>query len=207
VSLVISIPRSGPFWRAMNVKWRGSAYRINFDVHRAGGLVLWVVLLVVALTGASWNAVFVERNWFYAALEGVMGEPTSYATENIPEREALLDEPAVTRDEARALVAARMEALGIEPAEYWLYYYHGQGVWEAWIKADETGTSWYNGALDGETGALLAEHAPGDLKPVDVVTDWIYPLHSGQAFGLAGRVLICLAGLMSCAFCVTGFVI
>lgn len=207
VSLWISIPRSGPFWKAMTVKWRGSAYRINFDVHRAGGLFLWVVLLVIALTGASWNAVFFERNWFYEALHTVAGEPTPYATEGLPERAAPLDDPAVDRDEARVIVADRMEALGIEPTEYWLYYYPAQGVWDAWIKANATGTSWYNGALDGETGAILAERAPGRLKAVDVVADWVFPLHSGQAFGLAGRVLICLSGLFTCALCVTGFVI
>ncbi len=35
----------------------------------------------------------------------------------------------------------------------------------------------------------------------------MYPLHSGQAFGLAGRILICLSGLFTSALCVTGFVI
>ncbi len=34
---------------------RGSAYRINFDIHRAFGLWLWVLLFILAFTGVSLN--------------------------------------------------------------------------------------------------------------------------------------------------------
>nr|WP_306306218.1 PepSY domain-containing protein [Methylomonas koyamae] len=37
------------------MKWRGSAYRINFDLHRAGGLWLWLLLLVFA-----WSSVYMN---------------------------------------------------------------------------------------------------------------------------------------------------
>jgi hypothetical protein len=77
----------------------------------------------------------------------------------------------VGRDEARAVMSARMAELGIEPEEYWLYYLPAQGVWDAWIKANAAGTAWYNGAVSGETGAILAERRPGDRTWVDVVTD------------------------------------
>jgi uncharacterized iron-regulated membrane protein len=169
VSLWISIPRSGPFWRAMTVKWRGSVYRINFDLHRAGGLLFWAVLLVTAVTGASWNAVFFGRNLVYetphrwASTRPTRLRPSPSA--------APLDAPVVGRDEARAVMAARMAELGIEPEEYWLYYLPAQGVWDAWIKAKAAGTTWYNGAVSGETGAILAERRPGDRTWVDVVTD------------------------------------
>ena len=41
----------------------------------------------------------------------------------------------------------------------------------------------------------VAVRAPGDRTNVDVVKDWIYPLHSGHAFGLVGQIIICLTGL------------
>jgi len=41
--------------RALTVKWRASATRVNYDLHRAGGLWLWVVLAVLAFSGFSMN--------------------------------------------------------------------------------------------------------------------------------------------------------
>ncbi len=37
------------------VKWRGSALRINFDLHRAGGLWVWLMLLILAWSSVGFN--------------------------------------------------------------------------------------------------------------------------------------------------------
>ena len=54
-----STGRDGSWWRrwkpAWRVKWSGSGRRINFDLHRAGGLWLWAFLFVLALSGMSLN--------------------------------------------------------------------------------------------------------------------------------------------------------
>ncbi|MDP3330791.1 MAG: PepSY-associated TM helix domain-containing protein [Methylococcaceae bacterium] len=43
-------------WKpAWLIKWRGSKYRINFDLHRAGGLWLWIMLLIFAWSSVSMN--------------------------------------------------------------------------------------------------------------------------------------------------------
>ena len=44
--------RWSPAWR---IKWSASTYRINFDLHRAGGLWLWLALLVFA-----WSSVYMN---------------------------------------------------------------------------------------------------------------------------------------------------
>jgi uncharacterized iron-regulated membrane protein len=36
------------------------------------------------------------------------------------------------------------------------------------------------------------------------VLAWLHPLHNGEAFGLAGRVLACVAGLLPLLLMVTG---
>ncbi len=47
------------FWSrwavAWKIKWRGSAYRINFDLHRAGGLWTWSMLFVFAWSSVNFN--------------------------------------------------------------------------------------------------------------------------------------------------------
>ncbi len=39
------------------------------------------------------------------------------------------------------------------------------------------------------------------------VLEWQYPLHSGEAFGLAGRIIVCVAGVSVAVLAVTGVVI
>jgi uncharacterized iron-regulated membrane protein len=41
----------------------------------------------------------------------------------------------------------------------------------------------------------------------DIVLAWQFPLHSGKAFGWAGRIIIFLAGIGVCIFSVTGIMI
>jgi hypothetical protein len=56
VKLKKSAPRLtaavGSWWRrwmpAWRVRWGGGAYKLNFDLHRAGGLWVWAVIVIVA---------------------------------------------------------------------------------------------------------------------------------------------------------------
>ena len=48
-----------PAWK---IKTSGSAYRINFDIHRASGLWTWGLLFILAFTGFSLN---LYREMFY----------------------------------------------------------------------------------------------------------------------------------------------
>jgi uncharacterized iron-regulated membrane protein len=41
----------------------------------------------------------------------------------------------------------------------------------------------------------------------DTFLAWQFPLHSGRAFGLTGRILICVTGLVVAMLSVTGLVI
>jgi uncharacterized iron-regulated membrane protein len=44
--------RWAPAWA---VRWGASRYKLNFDLHRAGGLWIWPVLLVFAISSVSFN--------------------------------------------------------------------------------------------------------------------------------------------------------
>lgn len=54
----LTLPRGRPFWSKWTTAWkikRGNAYRFNFDLHRAGGLWLWLLLAPVALSSVALN--------------------------------------------------------------------------------------------------------------------------------------------------------
>lgn len=60
--------------------------------------------------------------------------------------------------------------------------------------------------LDQYDGRVLAiEHGPQGTA-TDRILGWLYPLHSGQAFGAAGRAVVALLGLVPTLLFVTGLI-
>ena len=60
IGFYLTLPVStGAFWRRWKpswlVKWRAGAYRLNFDLHRAGGLWVWAMLLIFAWSSVMFN--------------------------------------------------------------------------------------------------------------------------------------------------------
>ena len=60
VGFYLTLPRgSGSFrvrWKyAWQVKWRASAFRVNFDLHRAGRLRVWSLLFIFAWSSVMMN--------------------------------------------------------------------------------------------------------------------------------------------------------
>ena len=60
---------------------------------------------------------------------------------------------------------------------------------------------------DADTGTVGAIKTYGSGGRGDKFLDWQLPLHTGQIFGLPGRILICLSGFVVIALSVTGVVI
>jgi uncharacterized iron-regulated membrane protein len=59
--------------------------------------------------------------------------------------------------------------------------------------------------LDQYTGGVLAVYDPKTDGVGDTVLNWLVPLHDGKAFGMVGRVLVMLMGLVPSVMMVTGF--
>ena len=61
--------------------------------------------------------------------------------------------------------------------------------------------------VSGQTAEVFGRRIPGEGTTGDIISEWQYPLHSGKAFGLAGRVLICLSGIGVTVLSITGVII
>ena len=59
--------------------------------------------------------------------------------------------------------------------------------------------------VDPWSGEVLHVRDARRDRAGDVFLNWMHPLHSGEAFGLTGRVLIFVAGLIPLLLAVTGF--
>lgn len=61
--------------------------------------------------------------------------------------------------------------------------------------------------VDRHTGEVRATRSWAGMTAADRFLDWQLPLHNGEAFGLVGRLIVFVTGLLPLALLVTGFLI
>lgn len=198
--------RWAPAWK---IKTSGSAYRINFDIHRAFSLWTWAVLFVVAFTAFSLNLYFEV----FSPLMKTVSNYTPTPFEQRPFR-SLDDpiEPKMSFADIAARATADGKARGFTEPLGSLFYGPAHGVFAAafFKPGEEHGAAGVGPAqlyYDSEDGHFLGERLPWTGTAADVFVQMQLPLHSGRILGLPGRILISAMGLVVAALSVTGVVI
>jgi uncharacterized iron-regulated membrane protein len=201
------------FWARWKPAWviktSASAYRINFDIHRAFSLWLWGVLFTVAFTAFSLN---LYSEVFYPIMSKV-----SKVTPSPFDLRPPVDHHSpiiATRTYAQVLDTARAEAAkrgwpapagGMFYAQEWGIY--GVAFHEPGGDHGAAGVGPPYLYYDGKTGALLGDSQPWKGTAADIFVQAQFPLHSGRILGIPGRILISLTGAVVAALSVTGVVI
>jgi len=204
---------SRDFWRRWRVAWwvkfRANSFRINFDLHRAGGLWFWPLLLVLA-----WSSVYFELMNVY---ERVMKATVPYETfaefdgELAPHHP--IEYPKLTWREAEAQSmkllqqeAAKRHFRILRPAL--LAYIEPFGVYSYGVqssldtRANNPDTGLY---LDGNTGEIRHLFLPNAVPIGNRFTNFINGLHFGDFRAWeAYRFLEFVTGLVICLLSVTG---
>jgi len=203
VGLYLGWPRRT--WKAIkaafSVKWRASGARVNYDLHRASGLLLWIVLAAVAFSGMAMNL----RDEVFEPVVGVFSRISPWPEEAWPERTEPESPFKLSIAEALQAATAHLEADAAEAGGVGIN--HDKGTYRVLFYSDvnimknHLETQIF---VSGETGEVVGERIPGEGTAGDVFSQWQYPLHSGKAFGLPGRILICLGGLATALLSVTG---
>jgi uncharacterized iron-regulated membrane protein len=197
------------FWQRWQPAWRikrnAGASRLNFDLHRAGGLWFWSLLLIMAVSSVSFNLHDEIFEPVVNAVSPLTPSPFDTREERTPDK---LIEPRVSL--ATILANAQGEARWrgwSEPASGVFYnpLYGLHGVRFGDDHAPGLGNAWLY--FDGLTGEVLGAHVPGEGSAGDVFHQLQYPLHSGQVLGLPGRVVICITGLAVAMLSITGIII
>ena len=197
-------------WKpAWTIKPGGSAYRLNFDLHRALGLWLWLALFILAFTGAALN---LKREVFIPAVSSAMDvTPTPFDTRLAA---GLTNAPATKVGFSEILMEARAEADRrgwTEPqgdvfhfSEFGLYAVRFYAPGQSHGNAGAGPRGFY---MDAGDGRVLAVKEPWQGTAGDTVIEAQLPLHSGRIAGLPGRILVSVTGIVVAALSVTGIVI
>jgi len=198
--LIVWWPNPGRFRQALSLKRHASIERFNFDLHKTVGFYSSIILLIVLISGVE--MIFPV---YADGLVKVFLSMTSKVEASVSEvTNPTL--PIMLLDQVVALTDKRFP----DGAYKWIFFPQGeQDVYRIVKKAPEeinqtrpSRTLW----LDQYSGKILQEREPAKNAAGDTLLQWLYPLHSGEAFGLTGRILICISGLVPAVLYVTGLI-
>ncbi len=209
IALILSF-LSVKAWRkscAFRIKWGG--YALTFDLHRSGGVWIWGLPLMVALTSVSMN----------------LGEPVvrpvvsafsklspSFLDNADLVRPAPTGSSDATHEQILAAAVRDAQREGIAAPTGAFYYVpqmpaYGVGFFAAGNEHSDVGlgNAWlyYN----GHTGKLADASIPGRGSAGDIFMQAQFPLHSGRIAGMAGRILISAVAIAVAVLSITGLMI
>lgn len=190
-------PRRAQAAAAWRVKRGAGAMRFWHDLHKIAGLGGGAVLLVLALSGAA-MAVPAWIEPLVGAL-GTQGPPPRVHVAREPGR------PLLGLDEALAI--ARRALPGAVPR--WVDTPSAsRAVWAVRLAQPHEPSRRFPRSrvwIDAHTGEVLALQAADGQRAGDVLEAWLHPLHNGEAFGLAGRLVVVLSGLVPALLALSGW--
>lgn len=185
--LVLAIPKKRSGWaRVVWVNLRASATRIFFDVHRSVGSVFLALLLLTTITGAT----LVYLN-YVRDLVSVFSKVATFPV--IPWVDGSRDEVAPF---ARVVATVRTGYpdhtiteihLPLKATAGYLFYLRRPG--DQYRLGDTI--AWVHPV----TAEVLVERSDRTRNAGETLMHWLFPLHSGTAFGTPGMIAMCLTGL------------
>ncbi|HEY8066950.1 MAG TPA: PepSY-associated TM helix domain-containing protein [Methylosinus sp.] len=193
-------PSPGKWLAAFTLKRNASGERLNYDLHKLGGLYTAAVLLAVLISGVSMN-LDTQFQWVVALFSPLSaaqrGEIVSGPADGRPR---IPFEQAVDAA-ARLYPEGRLENVGF-PKD-------ATSVYEI-CRTDIAEISRFIGTrcafVDQYSGEVVGVRDPVHGTAGDVFMQWQWPLHSGRAFGWTGRILVFVTGLVCPLLFVTGMI-
>lgn len=211
VGFYLTLPTGWRNWRKWKVAWTlkpgARGVRLGLDLHRAGGLWLWGVLLVTASSGMALN---LREQVFRPAVDLVVELSPTPIEQGIAAGAA--DTPERRLSFAAAVEHARKHAARnlADPVAHYVLYVPELNAYGIAVTPksgadhplDGLGPSWIY--LSGADGRVLARELMGTGTAGDIYLQSQFSLHSGHILGIPGRLLIALSGLVVALLSITG---
>ena len=191
-------PKWSTFFQAMRFKRNGNGFRFVYDLHKTVGIYAAAVFMTLAfsgiymifphyvkpivavvspLTNAVPDKLSIDTG---AGIESLsIDEISTIARDFFPQ--ATLQRiffPATPKDAYRIIMR--------QPGEV----HKGSGATHVWISPYD--------------GNVLFIQQPQTMSGGDTLITWMFPLHNGEAFGMAGRIVVFFTGFALVGLYVTG---
>ena len=181
---------------AIRPKIRSGVVRATYDWHTLSGLYGLVVLATLCFTGV----VLALPEYVNPLIQNIspLSKWTSPSSE-IPAGRSMISVDAAISRATALFPQARLRWVETPKNEHGVFRLN---LWQA----NEPGYRFpkTNVWIDAYSAKVLAVRDPNQHSAGDTFLAWQHPLHNGEAFGLTGRILACVAGLLPLLLWVTG---
>jgi len=211
---ILTLPKGRPFWNKWKTSWQikqdASFHRRTLDLHRAGGLWFWGLLLVMA-----WSSVmFTLRDQIYVPIMSRL-LPFDLSWRSVPKQAAPLATPVLgwqaALEQARHQMATLAQNQGFTvDFEERLRLDRGRGVYAYMVhsSADLRRDTGNTGILiDANTGEVRGQWLPTGGAQGNTFSNWLGALHMGHVFGWPYRVLLTVTGVATAVLAATGAIL
>lgn len=189
-------PRQRSGWkRLVSVKLRAGATRVVFDIHRSFGSVMCTLLLLATLTGCTLVYLNYARD-----IVSVFSKVAPFPV--VPWRE---NSSAAWPSFAELVASVQSAHPGLTISEIHIptrmpggYLFYLRGPQDVHRLGDTL--VW----VDPATGDFLFERSTHSRTAGESFMHWLFPLHSGTAFGAPGMIAMCATGMAPLLLIATG---
>ncbi|MFM0719951.1 PepSY-associated TM helix domain-containing protein [Paraburkholderia strydomiana] len=209
IALVLSFPSVKAWRKSFAFRLKRGGYALTFDLHRSGGVWIWGLLMVIALTSISMNLSGPVVRPVVSRLSTLTPDPI-----NNPEilRAPQPGDQVLSREQIFKLAEQAGKSMNLAAPPGGIYYaefLHAYGVGFYAPGNDHgdigLGNPWMY--WDAVTGKLLGKTIPGKGTAGDIFMQVQFPLHSGRILGLGGRILMSVMGIAVAVLSATGLLI
>ena len=195
--LILWWPSPKRWKQAFSVRRSGGTVRMNRDVHNVVGALSALVLFMLLFTGITmYEPVNVIPLTVAKLFSPLSDPPANLHSTSIP------GQPPLTPENAAAISLtvwpdAALRSIELPRGEDGVFHLSMRTPGdindrELWI--------------DQYRGVVLHTKHPGTNTRADTFWSWLFPLHTGEAFGLPGRIVVFIAGLVPLILFITGLV-
>jgi uncharacterized iron-regulated membrane protein len=198
VGLYLWWPLNGNWRLGLKVKWGASRERIVYDMHRSVGVYAAAILLVMLFTGVAMIFKPAARS-VVSLFSQVRADPDYGKSTPIQGRSPIGVGEAVAIADT-VFPDGRLHWILLPSTSNAVYVVGKQSNDEP----NRTKT-YRNVGIDQYSGQVLHVQDRNNFTAGEKFLEWLFPLHSGEAFGEIGRPFVLLVGLMPLTLYVTGF--
>ena len=199
--LIVWWPLTGKWRQALVFKVDAGKVRFNYDLHKVSGFYTALVMVPVLFSGIY----MVLPHNVVPVLEVFSPVTYRYWFQSTPPAE---NAPAIGMDQAVAIAMQRYPT----GQPHWIYGAPNSAqtytVCQDGVDAPGSILKRRCTVIDRYSGKILDLDDPSlpTITAGEVFTHWQWPLHSGQAFGMTGRVLVFITGLACPVLFITGII-
>lgn len=186
--------------QALTVSFRGSWPRLHYSLHRSSGFWVLPAFIVLGFSGMYFNL----PQWVRPVIHHITPLTDTRAISSMPNNLATTAHSEVALSQVIATVQARfpearLSRIGLPAKASETYELRMRQETEVRQGDGNTRIS-----VDAYSGEIVQIRDPLHANRGDTFLNWMFPLHTGEAFGLTGRIIISLLGLMPLLFMITG---